>query len=347
MITKAIIENFQSHKKTEVEFVPGTNVIIGESDTGKSAIFRAINWVVTNRPLGDAFRSEWGGDTRVRVETSEGHSIERIKGASKNEYIVNGQRLKAFGSEVPEEVENVLQIDQHNIQSQMDFPFLLSDSPGEAAKLLNKAASIDEIDHVISELKKSHDRIVRSIKYNEDLIEDYRVNMQEYSNLEDIEQRVERVESLEKEKDALYQKSEEIKRRISRLRELYDYLDKTKVVNELSQKRDETEKSLHIYKEKERQYQRLCTLHSRGEYALQILSSTEKIPEAIEKHREIKRTYDERSDSDKKVRTLGSLISRARTLYDSLADVENKLSDIEEEYHRIAPDICPLCGNKM
>ena len=36
MIIKVEIENFQSHKNTVLEFVPGTNVVIGESDAGKS-----------------------------------------------------------------------------------------------------------------------------------------------------------------------------------------------------------------------------------------------------------------------------------------------------------------------
>ena len=88
MLTRVEISNFQSHKHTVLEFIPGTNVIIGGTDTGKSALFRAINWVCSNRPLGDAYRSEWGGDTRVVLHTSEGNIIERFRSDTKNEYTI-------------------------------------------------------------------------------------------------------------------------------------------------------------------------------------------------------------------------------------------------------------------
>jgi ABC-type transporter Mla maintaining outer membrane lipid asymmetry ATPase subunit MlaF len=51
-IKKLIIENFQSHKYTEVDFSEGFNIIFGPSDYGKSAIIRALRWVLYNEPGG-------------------------------------------------------------------------------------------------------------------------------------------------------------------------------------------------------------------------------------------------------------------------------------------------------
>ena len=134
MLKKVLIENFQSHKKSEFDFVPGVNVIIGASDTGKSAIFNAINWVATNRPLGESFRSEWGGDTKVTIHTSSDEQVGRNRTQSTNEYVINNTPLTAFKSDVPQAVLDVLQLDSYSIQSQMDSPFLLSLSPGEPLK---------------------------------------------------------------------------------------------------------------------------------------------------------------------------------------------------------------------
>jgi len=67
MIKQLTIKNFQSHKKTKLEFSDGVNIIIGQSDSGKTAIIRALNWVVNNKPSGDSFRSHWGGDTNVEI----------------------------------------------------------------------------------------------------------------------------------------------------------------------------------------------------------------------------------------------------------------------------------------
>ena len=45
-IKKIILQNFQSHKYSIVELDEQLNVIVGPSDSGKSAIIRALKWVL-------------------------------------------------------------------------------------------------------------------------------------------------------------------------------------------------------------------------------------------------------------------------------------------------------------
>ena len=203
MLKKVLIENFQSHKKSEFDFVPGVNVIIGASDTGKSAIFNAINWVATNRPLGESFRSEWGGDTKVTIHTSSDEQVGRNRTQSTNEYVINNTPLTAFKSDVPQAVLDVLQLDSYSIQSQMDSPFLLSLSPGEAAKMLNKAASIDEIDSSIASLRKTLHQINSDAEYNSNELKKYNKEIKQYDNLLELESKITAVEKLFKEKEDL------------------------------------------------------------------------------------------------------------------------------------------------
>src|SRR5690606_24238588 len=120
--------------------------------------------------------------------------IERIKTATRNVYIVNGKALTAFGSEVPEQVSEILRMDEANIQSQMDVPFLLAVSPGEAARLLNKAASIDDIDYTISNLRSEYQKISNNIKFNEGKLKDYEKQIKQYDNLPELEEKLERAE---------------------------------------------------------------------------------------------------------------------------------------------------------
>ena len=257
MIIKVEIENFQSHKNTVLEFVPGTNVVIGESDAGKSAIFRAINWVITNRPLGDTFRSDWGGDTRVAIYTSEGDVIERIKSSTKNLYIVNGKPLTAFGSEVPEQVSEILRMDEANIQSQMDVPFLLAVSPGEAARLLNKAASIDDIDYTISNLRSEYQKISNDIKFNEGRLRDYEEKIKEYDNIPVLEEKLEQLEEAEKELERHQQKLEKLTELVAGVKRIHSELEKTKNIQQIAQK---FEQILSRYNQYEEQRKRLGKL---------------------------------------------------------------------------------------
>ncbi len=83
-----ILENFQSHKYSIVEFNEGLNVIVGPSDTGKSAIIRGIKWALYNEPAGDYFIREGERDCTVTLEFSDNTKVKRYRSKSKNVYIL-------------------------------------------------------------------------------------------------------------------------------------------------------------------------------------------------------------------------------------------------------------------
>lgn len=125
MIKSIEIKNYQSHKETKLDFSPGVNVIVGATDSGKSAIIKALRWVITNRPTGDSFRSSWGGDTKVSVVT-DGLGLDtftRAKTDKGNLYKLNDLEFKAFGSDVPEEIKMALDMNHINVQTQFESHF--------------------------------------------------------------------------------------------------------------------------------------------------------------------------------------------------------------------------------
>lgn len=347
MITKVIIENYQSHKKTEVKFVPGTNVIIGESDTGKSAIFRAINWVVSNRPLGDSFRSEWGGDTRVALYTSEGHVVERIRTPSRNEYIIDGQVLKAFGTDPPDEVIEILQIDAFNIQEQFETPFLLSNTPGEVARMLNKAASIDDIDKAISGLKSSLNRINSDIAGNERLLKGQEAEMEQYANLPWIEDRLRALEELDKQKTALYTQNAGLGRILGRVTDIEAVLSKTEHIPALIERYGALEQKSSEYQEQNAQYQRLCRLAERVEEVESDLEQTEGVEDCLVRLTKADKKADDLRELKKGCIILRKLISDIRGAKVLINRLDKDIERASEEYARLTPDTCPLCGAAM
>jgi len=157
MITKLSLINFQSHRNTVLEFSPGVNAIVGQSDSGKSAILRALYWIKNNRPSGDAFVSHWARNGRgVQVEeTSAGieigdTAIARIRGKALNAYRINGKDLEAVRTDVPAEVSEALRLSDVNIQRQLDSPFLLGESPADVARFFNELVHLDEIDAALT-----------------------------------------------------------------------------------------------------------------------------------------------------------------------------------------------------
>ena len=159
MITKIEIKNFQSHKNTVLEFDKGVNVICGESDNGKSAVIRAIRWVVENQPQGtEKINSNWNEDFKeplsVKLYTEKGY-VERIRDKKRNGYNIckNGEKeivFDAIGKGVPKEVTDFLNVSDVNFQFQLDPPYLLTKSAGEASKYLNEIVHLDSIDKIMS-----------------------------------------------------------------------------------------------------------------------------------------------------------------------------------------------------
>lgn len=171
MLKSLAIQNFQSWKSVYLEFDPGVNVIIGTSDCGKSAILRAMLWTIFNRPGGEQFRSRWGSDTAVDIELDNEKTISREKG-KENLYVISSSSLKkpiefkAFGQSIPEEISNLFNISDINVQRQMDAPFLLSSTPGEVGKILNKAVKLDIIDvaqkNISSTLRQENNQLLNT-----------------------------------------------------------------------------------------------------------------------------------------------------------------------------------------
>jgi exonuclease SbcC len=202
MIKSLKIQNFQSHEKTEMDFSKGVNVIVGSSDSGKTSIIRALRWLVWNRPSGDAIRSTWGGDTNVRLVTDEDNFVIRSKGKT-DTYIthISGDEdviYKAIGTSVPEEVQGLLTINEINLQSQLDAPFLLSDTPGEVAQHFNRIAKLDKIDSGIQNVQRAIRELEQSIKFKSEQAEEYEEELKKFAHLEKFEADVEVLEEMEK-----------------------------------------------------------------------------------------------------------------------------------------------------
>lgn len=173
MLKEIEIINFESWKKATLKLSPGVNTIIGESDQGKSGIVRALKWNMKNRPQGDEFRGDYLTEKKDKVSVKtiydddsiiirERDAIGGAKGV--NNYIVNGTKLAALRADLPYEVNSIAKIKDVNIQSQhpSEQYFLLTEKPGEVAKMFNKVAGLSIMDESLSEINSR----VREAKSN-------------------------------------------------------------------------------------------------------------------------------------------------------------------------------------
>lgn len=206
MISIITLTNVLSHKETTLHLSPGVNIIVGPTDTGKSAIVKGLKWVIFNRPLGDGLRSSWGGDTKVEliVDGEFGPYIKRIKTDNSNMYILEGDvKFSALKGEVPEEVAKMLNMSEINVQTQFDPHFLLSKSSGEVAQYFNKVAHLDKIDVGLQNINRWTREVSKKIDYDSAALETARGRLANYLSLDEIEDRVLALEKKEKARERL------------------------------------------------------------------------------------------------------------------------------------------------
>ena len=196
MIEQLEIKNFQSHKSSLLNFHPGVNTIIGTSDHGKSAIFRALNFVFKNKPHGTAFISHWckndKGNYTDNAEVSvkvDGHEIKRVKG-KENEYYLDGEKLTAFNRDVPDSVAELLNMDDINIQHQAHNFFLLDMSSGKVAEEFNGLVNLDVIDNSLSNVNGLLRKTKSEIDATEKEIVKHTEALESFSFLESMEKDV-------------------------------------------------------------------------------------------------------------------------------------------------------------
>ena len=161
--------NYQAHKDTTVDFTSGLNIIIGESDMGKSSILRALRKLVRDIPAGKDHINEDATSMKISLmvvdDTGQEYTIIRQITPSKNLYYLNKQEFGGFGREIPEEIQNTLEmflielensekIDLH-FSDQHDTPFMVArGSAGIRSKLLGRIAGLHTLDRGIVAVNK-------------------------------------------------------------------------------------------------------------------------------------------------------------------------------------------------
>jgi len=203
MLEQLTIKNFQSHKDTTIAFHPGVNALVGISDSGKSAVLRAIYWVLENRPSGEGFVSHWNrSDDGLLSDTSvtlllNGKKIVRLRNKSTNTYFIDNVRLDAVGRDVPQEVLDVMNMTDVNVQRQLDAPFLLSQSSGEVARFFNKIIKLDDIDKVLSTADSVKRETKQTLLTFQSQIQDVKVKIQTYDWIENAKQQAEKLRRID------------------------------------------------------------------------------------------------------------------------------------------------------
>jgi exonuclease SbcC len=177
-IKTIVLENFQSYKKQSINLLPGLNLVLGSSDSGKSAILRAISFVLYNYPRNNTIIHNGSTECKVTLEFSDGTKVSRIKGA-RNAYIAvdkSGKKysLDKIDKSVPEEIKILLNHppeDDFNgfisYADQFSKMFLVDLSPSDLPRSLSALTGIEMLEESAKQLMQNYKSIEKQAKLDE------------------------------------------------------------------------------------------------------------------------------------------------------------------------------------
>lgn len=147
-------QNFQSWAEFGVD-IQGLTVLVGPSDKGKSAIFRALKGLLRNELPASFVRNGQDKPLRVTLE-HEGKKISAVrKPSGSTKYFIDEKEFSSLGKKIPSSVSDLnmnevkvgeLEIDPI-FSSQFTRPFMLDSSPAELNTILGAFASTEKLEN--------------------------------------------------------------------------------------------------------------------------------------------------------------------------------------------------------
>ena len=145
MLRQISVRDFQSLKKVDIE-VGRFTVISGPSNSGKSALLRAVRMVAENIDRPAVVVRHGATKTAAGLTFIDGQ-VAAIRGKSKSEYILGADHYPKAGREVPSAVDEFLkfaEVEGENLSFsfQFDRPFLLADPATQVAKVFGDLTNV-------------------------------------------------------------------------------------------------------------------------------------------------------------------------------------------------------------
>lgn len=161
-IKTLFLSNFQQWKSGEIKFTSGLNILIGNTESGKSTLFRAINSILTGKMPEDYIRKGSKG-CEVKIAFTDNTTFRRLRNKKDNIADANGLIFERVGKDIP--FEYFKQLGPTGIKfgakdlslcsySQFEPHFFITLSDYDKSKLIGTICGIDIVDKVVDSINK-------------------------------------------------------------------------------------------------------------------------------------------------------------------------------------------------
>lgn len=350
MINAIELTNFRSHKDTFIEFHPGVNVIKGTSHSGKTNIVRAIKWVLLNRPSGTGFipfTAAKGDETTVSLQLGE-RFVSRIRG-KENAYETDEDQFPVVRTDVPDEVKDVLKMDETNISEQQDGPYLLNKPSGEVARIFNECVGLSDIDRINKNLNSITKQAKRNANYKKEEEERISKILSESSwvvgakkRADSMHLQIDQINEMEEIRSGLEETLSSLSVVNNRLTQLKDVMVLEPKVDKLIKSRESIDKLIN-------KYNYLIELIEREEETTEKICNLKESLLLEPKIKRLESVREEIESAKKKYERIESvhvqIVMNERTTKDLKKQMKLEEKKLNEFMDRVG--VCPLCGSQL
>lgn len=356
-ISKVIVENFQSHEYTEVDF-GDFNGIVGPSDNGKTALIRAIIWVLYNNPSGTSYIRKGENKCQVTILFDDGASIVKTRTAKIHSYDLSEPgkepiHLEAFGVGPVDEVVAFHRMgfvdlfgekQTLNVCEQLDAPFFLGESPATKALIIGRLGNTEVIDKAIKNNAADLREVKAQIKVYKGQLKDVKSELKELKTLDKMGKAVEiakikldKIKMLEARTENILQISRKIKDKMEQVNRLEKFVgadeEMNKVINTLDELIEKERKLANIkeinrkIKQGERRIEELSSASNID--VTEVISIIDSLDSCIEKSRNllsIKRVNNNMKSLEKDLDNIKSLAGKDVDANIALEKIEEALN---------------------
>lgn len=347
MIEQVTLLNFHKHKSLTVDFKEGLNIITGETDAGKSALLRAIYWVLFNRPSGDGYILDGEDHAQVTIKFSDGNKITRTKGPKENSYTINDDEpLKAVATGVPEPVQKILNMGQINYQDQWDSPFMLSMSPPEVARYLNSVSGLSQIDTTMANIKSKVSKTKTLLKIAKNDVEQSDKEINDLAFIDDLEVKVTELENIREKAEIARTRCAKIKAYLHAHKEKQEEIDGKEWIFD-------AKKDLVVLQEIQNKREALATkiltirtLVSSYEGSGVRIKEAQALLKSKADLSKLEKLQPKLDELDERIDLVSSKVLKYNSLTEKIQKIKDNIQDYREHLKEIMPDVCPICEIK-
>lgn len=333
-IAEVGLKNYQAHSNTVINFINGDNAIIGASDSGKTALKRAIECVLYNDHSGVDYIKEGEDAFSVYVLFSDGTKIIRERGKKRvNRYIIekNGEQLvlENFGKNVPEEVTAAHKMFKVKIGKKMDSlfsarqldgPFFLQNTPEERGAIISSIAKTEVIDEAVNMTLSNLRDQKKEKKALEKTLKEDRQTLSEFSYLEEAEKIL-----------------KEVKQGVEKLQQMKERLavntNNFESVSSLKIKKAKQQAVLTVLSDIELKIKDFEILASKSKEINKLKNDFDKLRRIMDKQKYLIKEIESLEGIDNSLQYCSTLGDKVKEL-NRLSSLFNRLEQIRQDYER-------------